>query len=93
VSAYLHARDLSPSAREAVEQILGRALEDNELVNIRTRKLNQAPSPEAKEAARRGLREYFARIDEKTKHIPLDERDEIMDEAIRKVRPGYQPIR
>jgi len=36
------------------------------------------------------LRDYFGQIDEKTKDIPGSEKEEILDEAIHSVRPGYR---
>jgi hypothetical protein len=39
------------------------------------------------------LRHYFAGIDKRATDIPDIEQEEILDEAIRSVRPGYKPIR
>jgi hypothetical protein len=39
------------------------------------------------------LQRYYASLDEATADIPDAELDEIFDEAIRSVRPNYQPIR
>lgn len=36
------------------------------------------------------LRQYFATIDEKSKDIPESEHEEILEEAIRSVRPRYR---
>lgn len=86
-------RDLSPEAKHAVEALLGRALNVDEQISILAYKLHKPPSSEDKEAALRALREHWARIDEKTKDIPDEEMDEILDEAMRSVRPRYERIR
>jgi hypothetical protein len=76
-----------------LEQLLGRPLNDNEAVSVRTYQPHEGPTPEEQDAAARELLHYFAGIDEKTKDIPESEQDEILDEAMRSVRPGYKPIR
>jgi hypothetical protein len=51
---------------------------------------HEAPSPEQQRAIADELRRYFAKIDERTKDIPESEQEEILDEAIRSVRPGHR---
>jgi hypothetical protein len=87
------ARRLSPPVRSALEQLLGRALSDDEAISVRAYQPHEAPSPEQQRAIAGELRRYFAKIDERTKDIPENEQDEILDEAIRSVRPGYRPSR
>lgn len=48
---------------------------------------------EARAAAIAGLEEYFARIDQRMDAISDDEFDELVDEAMRSVRPNYQSNR
>jgi hypothetical protein len=87
------ARRLSPPVRSALEQLLGRALSDDEAISVRAYQPHEAPSPEQQRAIADELRRYFAKIDEKTKDIPESEQEEILDEAIRSVRPGYRSSR
>jgi hypothetical protein len=87
------ARTLSPTVRSALERLLGRALSDNEAISVRAYQPHEAPSPEQQRVIAEELRHYFAKIDEKTKDIPESEQEEILDEAIRSVRPGYRPSR
>ena len=68
-------------------------LVDNEVISMRAYQPHEAPSPEQKRAIADELRRYFAKIDEKTKDIPEGEQEEILDEAIRSVRPGYRSLR
>jgi hypothetical protein len=85
-SSLHNARTLSPLVRSALEQLLGRALSDNEAISVRACQPHEAPSPEQQRAVADELRRYFAKIDEKTKDIPATEQEEILDEAIRNVR-------
>jgi hypothetical protein len=87
------ARRLSPPVRSALEQLLGRPLGDNEAISVRAYEPHEAPSKEQQRALADELRQYFARIDSKSKDIPENEREEILDEAIRSVRPGYRSTR
>jgi len=84
------ARTLSATVRSVLEQLLGRALSDNEAISVRAYQPHEAPSPEQQRAIAEELRQYFAKIDERTKDIPESEQEEIVDEAIRSVRPGYR---
>jgi hypothetical protein len=85
------ARGLSPAVRNAVEALLGRTLKDDEAVSVRAYQPHEASAAEHRRSAVRGLRQYFTNIDQKLKDVPEDELDEIVDEAIRSVRPGYRP--
>jgi len=81
---------LSPVVRSALEQLLGRTLGDNEAISVRAYQPREAPSVEQQRAIAGELRRYFARIDEKSENISESEQEEILDEAIRSVRPGYR---
>ena len=85
------ARELSPAVRNALEGLLGRSLNDDEAVSVRAYEPHEAPASEYQRTTAWGLRQYFANIDQKLKDVPEDELDEIVDEAIRSVRPGYRP--
>jgi hypothetical protein len=87
------ARRLSPPVRHALEQLLGRGLSDDEAIVVRAYQPREAPSPEQQQVVAGELRQYFARIDERVQQIPESEQEEILDEAIRSVRPDYRPIR
>jgi hypothetical protein len=72
---------------------LGRALSDEEAIGIQTYLPHEAPSPDRQRALAEALRQHFAEIDEKAKNVPDDEAEEILEEAIRSVRPGYRAVR
>jgi len=92
-SSLHNARTLSLPVRTALEQLLGRPLSDDEAISVRAYQPHEAPSQEQQRAIAGELRHYFAEIDEKTKDIPAREQEEILDEAIRSVRPGYRSTR
>ena len=92
-SALHSARKLPQPARSALEQLLGRALSDDEAISVRAYQPHEAPPPEQQRPLTDELRRHFAKIDERTTDIPVSEREEILDEAIRSVRPGYRPVR
>lgn len=87
------ARRLSPLVRSALEQLLGRALGDNEAISVRAYQPHEAPSLEQQRAIAEELRHYFAKIDPKCKDVSESDQEEILDEAIRSVRPGYRSTR
>ena len=84
------ARTLAPPVRSALEQLLGRALRDNETISVRTYQPHEAPSLEQQRAVADELRRHFAKIDERAKNVPESEQEEIVDEAIRSARPTYR---
>jgi hypothetical protein len=92
VNSSHNARDLSPDARQVVEQLLGRQLAEDEQISILAYKLHEPATADDKQAALDTLRKYWSRMDEKTKDIPEEEMDEILDEAMRSVRPNYRRI-
>jgi hypothetical protein len=90
VSASHNVRDLSPDARQIVEQLLGRPLNGDEQISIVAYK---PVSAEDKKAALQEMRELWDRAAEKTNDISEEEWDDIVNEAMRSVRPNYRPIR
>jgi hypothetical protein len=49
-SSHHSARELSPSVRSALEQLLGRTLNDNEAIGVRACQPHEAPSLEEQAA-------------------------------------------
>ena len=88
-----NARTLSQPVKSALEQLLGRTLEDNEEVSVRAYLPHEAPSAEKQRARANELRRLLAESDEKTRTTSESEHEEILDEAIRSVRPGYRIVR
>ncbi|PYT25805.1 MAG: hypothetical protein DMG57_23835 [Acidobacteria bacterium] len=91
-----HVKDLSPEQRQAVENLLGRPVAEDESVSIKgIRPSAIIPSrlslDERKEALER-LRHYFAKVDEQRKPVSDAEEEEIINEALRSTRPNFRPI-
>ena len=87
------ASDLKPHTREVLESEFGRRFQDDEEVSIMAFRPHEAPTEEARREAAARLEQHFERMDSRTKDIPEEEVDEIVIEAMRSVRPGYQERR
>ena len=86
------AKELSLPVRNALEQLLGRPLSDNEAISVRAYQPHEAPTAQQQRAVADDLRQYFARIDQKSKNISEGDREEIIEEAIRSVSPVTGPL-
>jgi hypothetical protein len=91
-----HVKDLSPEQRQAVENLLGRPVGEDESVSIKgIRPSAIIPSrlstDERKEALEK-LRRYFAKVDAQRKPVSDAEEEEIINEALRSTRPVYRPV-
>jgi hypothetical protein len=84
--------DLSSGQRDAIEAILGRALDDGETLSIRPVSVvrDAAPPEKRREIARR-LRQYFEHLDRERPPCSQQELDEAIDEALKHIRPSYTP--
>jgi hypothetical protein len=78
--------ELSPQEREALERLLGRPLEPNEEVSIRSYPRDLLPEGAASQRAAGQLGELLAQRFEQTKDVPESELDRAADEAIHFVR-------
>ena len=87
------AGELAPELRGALETLLGRALQDNEAVSVRTYQPHEARTGDQQKQVIQGLRRYLAKIDEKTRDISSGDEDEVIEEAMQSVRPGYRSLR
>jgi len=87
------ADDLRPETRAALGAEIGRPFQGNERVVILAFPEPDALTDQEHQAVIRRLEERFTRADERTKDIPEAEWDEILLEAMRSVRPGYQERR
>ncbi len=84
------AKDLSPDQKTAIESLLGRCVLEDEEISVR------AICPPALSEQRRKelveeLKRYFAEVDARRQSGSAGQADEILDEAMRSVRPGYRP--
>jgi hypothetical protein len=91
-----HVKDLSPEQRQAVENLLGRQVAEEESVSIKgIRPSSIIPSrlsPEERKEALERLRRYFAKVDAQRKPVSEVEEEETINEALRSTRPNYRSI-
>jgi hypothetical protein len=91
-----HVKDLSPEQRQAVENLLGRPVAEDESVSIRGIRpsaiIPPRLSPDERKEALAKLRRYFTKVDEQRKPVSDAEEEEIINEALRSTRPNYRPI-
>ncbi len=87
------ADDLKPETRAALRAEIGRPFQDNERVVILAFPAQDTLTDQEHRSVIRRLEERFTQADERTKDIPEAEWDEILLEAMRSVRSGYQERR
>jgi len=89
-------KDLSPEERRAIENLLGRLLDEDESVSIKgirpTAIIPPRLTPGERTEAIKKLRQYFAKVDARRKPVSEEEEETIINEALRSVRRDYRPI-
>jgi hypothetical protein len=85
-----NAKDLSPDQKAAIESLLGRRVLAGEAISVRA---FEPPvlSDERKRELTDQLKAYFAAVDARRKPGTPEEAEDIINEAMRSVRPGYRP--
>ncbi len=73
-----------------LEKLLGRRVHDGEAVSVRTFE-PAAVSREEKIEIANELRTYFAKVDAARNPVSDTEAEDIINEAMQSVRPGYRP--
>ena len=84
-----HAKDLSPDQKAAIESLLGRRVLEDEAISIRAI-APPALSEERKHELAGQLKEYFSELDTRRMPGTPEEAEDVIDEAMRSVRPGYR---
>ena len=85
------AKDLSPDQKMAIEDLIGQQLSEQDNISV------QRLTPPHLTASRRqdivdGLSRHFAQVDAQLQPSSDDEAEEIINEALRSVKPNYHPI-
>jgi hypothetical protein len=80
------ANELPSDARRVVERVLGRVLEPDEEVSIMAFSPHDAPTGEARQQLARQLEDRITRTAESVRHVPDDEQEAAIDDAINHVR-------
>jgi hypothetical protein len=86
----LSAKDLSPDQKLVIEHLLGRRVLEDEEISVRAIQPPILSDFRRRELAEQ-LRKYFAEVDSRRTPGSAGEAEEILTEAIRSVRPNYQP--
>ena len=81
---------LSREQKAAIETLLGRRIQEDEAVSVRTFEPVAVSHQRRLEIANE-LRKYFAEVDAARKPVSEEEAEDIITEAMRSVRPGYRP--
>ncbi len=84
------AKDLSADQKAAIESLLGRRVLEDEAISIRAIS-PPALTEERKHELAEQLQNYFAEVDARRKPGAPEEAEDIIDEALTSVRPGYRP--
>jgi len=85
-----NAKDLSPDQKAAIESLLERRILEHEAISIRAIE-PPALSEERKHELIEQLKKYFAEIDARRMPGSPEEAEDIINEAMKSVRPGYRP--
>jgi L-lactate utilization protein LutC len=78
---------LAAPVKTAIENLLGRPLQDDEQVSVRVYRPHEAPRGEARREAARRLEEHLNRMAGKAKDVSQHEMEAAIDEALEQVRP------
>ncbi|HEY6349032.1 MAG TPA: hypothetical protein VI636_06440 [Candidatus Angelobacter sp.] len=85
-----NAKDLSPDQKAAIESLLGRRILEDEAISVRA--IEPPPlSDERRHELVEQLKKYFAEVDARRQPGSPEEAEDIINEAMRSVRPGYRP--
>jgi hypothetical protein len=89
--AVRHARDLDSPARDWLQRLFGRPLRDDEDVTIVLSAPHAAPPASERRAAFQRIEKVLDRAAENMRDVPDDEFEEAADEAMKHVRPTFEP--
>jgi hypothetical protein len=80
------AGELAPHVKEAIESLLGRVLQEDESIGIRTYRARNAPAGPARNMAYRRLLGRIDTMADRVKNVPEAELEAAIDEAVEFVR-------
>jgi hypothetical protein len=87
------AENLSSGVKAALESLLGRPLEAGEEISVMAFRPHEAPQGSARKHLAQQLSTQMNEMERRTQDASEQELDEILDEGMRSVRPGYRPIK
>ena len=77
------AKSLSPELRKTVESVLGRSLDEDELVVVRTTTPHEGSALEGEPAEQEGLAEFLAEVDAGSAEAGVEEQPELGKNPVR----------
>ncbi len=86
------AKTLSAPVKSALEELLGRPLAESETISVKTYKTDSA-APEQRAEAITRIQGFYDRLGDGMSSLSEVEQEELMEEAMRTVRPGYKSIK
>ena|SRR5487761_1231135 len=86
-----HAKDLESPAREWFERQFGRPLRDDEDVTVVLSAPHVAPPAAERRAAFQRMERILDRAADNMRDVPDQEFDEAADEAMKHIRPTFEP--
>lgn len=84
------AGQLPENVKSAVEHLLGRPVDADEEVSVMAFRPHNAPPRAARRKIAHSLKAHMDKMAARVKGVPEEEIDEILDEAMRSVRPSYR---
>ena len=87
------AENLAAAVKSALELLLGRSLEADEEISGMVFRPHEAPQGLARSQLAQQLKDQMDVMSERAADASDEELDEILDEGMRSVRPGYRPIK
>ncbi len=79
--------------KPALELLLGRSLEADEEISVMAFRPHEAPQGPARKQLAQQLKDQMDAMAQRAADASDEELDEILDEGMRSVRPGYRPIK
>ena len=89
--AVQHAKDLERPARDWLQQIFGRPLRDDEDITIVLSAPHPAPDAALRQVGAQRLQRVLDKAAANMQAVPDAEFQEAIDEAIKHIRPSYEP--
>ncbi len=90
-------KSLTADQRSAIESLIGCRVAESESINLQILPLDQVLPDgipeEQRSAALAAFRGYFDKVDSRREDISQEEEDAIAEEALRSIKPNYQPRR
>jgi len=86
------AKELSADQKLAIESLIGQELSEHD--NISVRKITPPPhlTAERRREIVDGLRKYFAQVDAQRRPMSDEGAEEVINDALRSIKPTYRPI-